>query len=426
MIKLVITADDLTGANDSAVQFAAQGMKTVATVPGSDYESIKDAEVLVADTESRDIKRDQAYNEVKSTLERIYAKNSSALVYKKMDSTMRGNIGAELQAAYDAVKPSLIICAPAYIPSGRTTVDGKQLLNGRLLETTELANIPKSPVSKSDIESIIHDESELKCAHIYLKDYESGLEHLHSMLRGFVSDKVKIVIADAISQEQQDMLAVAALDFEKVIFAGSAGLALSLAKQLSSGQRQLTSAEVECSRVLVLSGSISEITRKQTHMLVDKRNSSLVRADSILTVDDPEKSAAITSQQVKRLALGSAIVTVSVAYGQKDVEISGQHGKEIGLSFFEVGERTAKFMAEVMRLCAEDFDGFIITGGDTAIHACSAVNAGCLEVLCEVEKGIPMSRIVSGPLKGKFLVTKAGAFGTDSAFVTAADRLLGL
>ena len=56
MIKLVITADDLTGANDSAVQFAAQGMKTVATVPGSDYESIKDAEVLVADTESRDIK----------------------------------------------------------------------------------------------------------------------------------------------------------------------------------------------------------------------------------------------------------------------------------------------------------------------------------------------------------------------------------
>ena len=101
--KLLVIADDFTGGLDTGVQFARQGITTRVMVnpdeAGDWWES--DSQVLVAVTESRHLPPEAAY----AVVFRIVAEAKRAgisYIYKKTDSALRGNIGAELSAALAA------------------------------------------------------------------------------------------------------------------------------------------------------------------------------------------------------------------------------------------------------------------------------------------------------------------------------------
>ena len=101
--KLLIVADDLTGGLDTGVQFARQGIKVRVVVnpdPAGDW-THNAAQVLVAVSESRHMMPEDAYE----TVYRIISAGRQAGIpyfYKKTDSALRGNIGAELDAALKA------------------------------------------------------------------------------------------------------------------------------------------------------------------------------------------------------------------------------------------------------------------------------------------------------------------------------------
>ena len=61
---------------------------------------------------------------------------------KKVDSTMRGNIAAEIKAVDEHFKPELMIFAPALPDLKRTTIDGVQCLNLSLIHILPLKNLP--------------------------------------------------------------------------------------------------------------------------------------------------------------------------------------------------------------------------------------------------------------------------------------------
>lgn len=105
MEKLLIIADDFTGALDTGVQFAARGAKTcVVTDPAYDFFRAKaDIQVLVLDAETRHLTSKAAYNTVFRVVENAL-RAGFPYVYKKTDSALRGNIGAELAAVLDAAK----------------------------------------------------------------------------------------------------------------------------------------------------------------------------------------------------------------------------------------------------------------------------------------------------------------------------------
>ena len=64
MLKLLIIADDFTGALDTGVQFAARGAATrVVTEPAYDF-SRAEAEVLVMVAETRHLPPEEAYSTV--------------------------------------------------------------------------------------------------------------------------------------------------------------------------------------------------------------------------------------------------------------------------------------------------------------------------------------------------------------------------
>ena len=122
MIKLLIIADDLTGAIDAGTQLAKEGINTFVTSnPDIDFNtSNQDISVLVFNSESRHINANLAAQKVRSVAES--AKSAGVqYFFKKTDSTLRGNLGAELEAVYRATTQAQLPFIPAHPKSGRYT-----------------------------------------------------------------------------------------------------------------------------------------------------------------------------------------------------------------------------------------------------------------------------------------------------------------
>ena len=177
MIKLLIIADDLTGALDTGVQFAKHGTRTLVTADacsgagagtcaslGSALDAasigIADIETLCIDTESRHMPAQEAYARVRALAEEAVTAGVPR-IYKKTDSALRGNIGAELAALGDATGAPVMF-VPAYPKNGRTTRNGVQYVGGVPVAETSFARDPIDPVAASGVAEIIAMQSGIK------------------------------------------------------------------------------------------------------------------------------------------------------------------------------------------------------------------------------------------------------------------------
>ena len=128
-MKLLILADDFTGALDTGVQFAARGASTCVVVdPDYPMEQARE-QVLILDAETRHLSGQQAYEVVFQAVERALAAGFTH-IYKKTDSALRGNVGAELTAVLDAAKASCLAFLPALPKMNRVTRQGIHYIDG--------------------------------------------------------------------------------------------------------------------------------------------------------------------------------------------------------------------------------------------------------------------------------------------------------
>ncbi len=421
---LTIIADDLTGANDSAAQFARLGLETYTALPDAVLDKNQSPEVMVFDTESRDILPRDAGAAVTRAIEQVRPLKPE-IFFKKIDSTLRGNLGAEIKALAGCLNSALTVVAPAFISGGRTTEGGLQLLHGVKLEETELARVPKSPVKSSDIAAIIRSQADFETARLGIAGIEKGPDYLTAYFKDRISEhRGQLIVCDATKEEHLDAVAAALKGLPDVLYVGSAGLALSLSRLFSP--KTAAPQRPQVPKVLVLSGSISAVTRAQTNRLLkENKETLLVRVSPRTALVNPDGAALECVREVTKNLGDYKVFIVSAALREEDVEECRAQGQALGLKFSEVGECMARVMEKIMTRLANDFAGFVMTGGDTAVHACAAVGAGVLALHGEVAPGIPVSEIVQGRHAHKFLITKAGAFGAENAFVEAVNYLFG-
>jgi uncharacterized protein YgbK (DUF1537 family) len=150
--RVLAIADDLTGALEVGARFAAAGMPSVVTTGSAD--AFQDS-VIVIDTESRHAPPGDAESIVAAR-----AAGWPSLVYKKTDSTLRGNIGPELRALH-RLYGGPIAYVPAYPEMGRTVVDGLVYVDGVALLDTSFAHDPLNPVRDGRVASLL--DSECQC-----------------------------------------------------------------------------------------------------------------------------------------------------------------------------------------------------------------------------------------------------------------------
>ena len=147
-MRVLALADDLTGALEAGAKFAQSGMRAVVLTEHSNH---LDADVVVIDTESRHLAAHQAA----AVVQRV--SRPAPLIYKKTDSTLRGNIRAELDALARAYPDSRIAYVPAYPEAGRTVRLGVLYVDGIPLDQTAFARDALNPVHSARVRDAAGD-----------------------------------------------------------------------------------------------------------------------------------------------------------------------------------------------------------------------------------------------------------------------------
>ena len=214
MAQCVVIADDLTGGNATGVLLAKTGYKSY-TILNSQNAVDKNCDCLIYTTDSRSISPEEAYGRVFNTAKSLECFKDTVKVWsKRIDSTLRGNIGSETDAMLDAVSEMtgenvIAISAPCFPSSGRTLVGGYMLVDGLPLHKTNVAIDPKTPVKTSDMVKLF--KSRYPVASLGLNSLMNGKHKLADEINSLVEKGARVVIIDCVTQEDLDLIADAVI-----------------------------------------------------------------------------------------------------------------------------------------------------------------------------------------------------------------------
>lgn len=209
MPQCVVIADDLTGANATGVLIKKLNYSTytVMNTERLELSKLAESDCVLYPTDSRAVDPVIAYNRVYNVARLL--KNDNVKVYsKRIDSTLRGNLGKETDALLDALdNQSIAMVVPCFPEAKRILIGGYLLVNMVPLHRTEAALDPKNPINTSLAKKLIEEQSEYSVASIYMNDLMLGKEHLIKRIKELKNEGVRIIIFDSISQEDLDLIA---------------------------------------------------------------------------------------------------------------------------------------------------------------------------------------------------------------------------
>ena len=392
-MNVAVIADDLTGAADTGVQLARAGYKTAVIFRGEEVPAAG-LDAVALDTDSRTRPAGFA---AKRVIEAARAVRDARVVCKKLDSTLRGNVAAELSAALGATRRPRVVVAPAFPAAGRTTVGGVQLVHGVPVHETEMRNDPRTPVLEAHVPTLL--------AGSFPSVATLGVEDLADPEKVRLTLEAECVVADAERDADLEALVRAVPDPSGVLWAGSAGLALALGGVYPGpGAGGVPASPGPARRVLVVIGSLSGVSREQLRRLVEEYG------DVAVPVHADRSGAVEEAAGIARRALSTSTCAVVHSPGER--------------SRPGTGGPVVRSLAEVAaRLCGQGlFDALVMTGGSTAVRVALRLGASGIRLGGEVEAGVPWGTLI-GP-NPYTVVTKAGGFGGPDTLVGVVRSLV--
>ncbi|HEV2446878.1 MAG TPA: four-carbon acid sugar kinase family protein [Candidatus Sulfopaludibacter sp.] len=245
-----LVADDLTGACDAAVHFAARGQRAV--VPIAPGQPLPEADVIAVSTASRDLPPAGIPRAIAAAA--CLPIGTPRILFKKIDSTLRGHPGVEIAAALDAFSRGAAVVCPAFPGTGRLVRDG-----------------------------ILHVEGAADFAPIDIPSYlrAQGVECVPAApeaLREAIGGGARVVLLDAACDADLDRIAAAGLALDRpILWVGSAGLAAALARTLPAGPPR-RAIHPRRGPVLLVIGSDHPVTLAQQAALVARRRALSIDA----------------------------------------------------------------------------------------------------------------------------------------------------
>lgn len=412
-MKMIVIADDFTGSNDTGVQLAKKGARTEVMLTQAQKPSRR-ADVLVINTESRAIPAAQAAQAVQQALVPWCEGAATPLVYKKIDSTFRGNVGAEVTAAMRAANRKLAVIAAAIPAAGRTTRDGLCLVNGTPLLETEFASDPKTPIISSRIAELVTLQSDIPVHEVSLDDVRQG--RLSARLVAFAAEGECMVVVDAVDDRDLSLIAHAVCEQEVLpLLVGAAGLANALPVRMFMQEKQ----ELP---VLVVAGSMSEATRRQVDKALCQDRAKVVDIDvSRLASAHFEQEIASVVEQACTLLSRQHHTILRTSRCAQDRQMIDTLCASVGMRRQALGERLSQRLGTITLHIIEQarIGGLFLTGGDIATAVASALGAEGYRIQREVAPCIPCGTFVNSEIDDLPVITKAGGFGSDSTLCDA-------
>ncbi len=389
--RVVIVADDLTGAMDVAGPLAERGLKTyaVATISGCTAQQLSGAQVVSINADSRHLSADKASQRIRDIVRDLVHPQADILI-KKIDSTLRGNVVAETLTMMEASGRRIAVVAPAFPAQGRTVMDGIVHVNGTALRDT---NFARDALSAPPLEPL-HELFRAAAPEMQAELLRAG-----DPLPAFDQSCSVVIAADSATQDDLRNLIQRLQDsLRDVLLVGSAGVAQAVSDVCFTAPQQKVVHPRTEGRLLFVVGSRAEQSAQQVDALLRLPNAKVFGAPN---------------GQVDVRALMQAQETVLIIRSTPDAD--GREGDAA-----QVARGLADGVAAALE--SDTFAALIATGGDTATAILERLSQPALEVMGTLLPGIPYGRI-RGPQGDVWFVTKAGGFGARETFATIAQRL---
>jgi len=429
MDNIIIIADDLTGAADTAVQFCPLfDDTTLVSFRRMDQilETFQTSSSWAAAlyTNSRSLESEAANQRLISLAQRIAGKECP-WVYKKIDSCMRGNVGAETDALLDQLGYAASFISPAFPEMGRTTLDDIHRINGIALGQTEVARDPLTPVTESSPSRIVALQSRYPVGHVGLAFLEDGHQRLIAEIKRQLQNGARHIVFDATDRSHLDRVARSIFALEhKVLPVGSAGLAGSIAKLLTSGPVSVEPAKIIASEGfnLLVCGTTSAVTGGQIDKLLESHAYELLQLNPVILADQSRNDELLKTVFAARTGLLKKNVILTIKSQPSSRNMHRRPG------FNPAADSIVRGLGQFVAIVLGDTKPghLFLTGGDTADAVLTALEAEGIRILGEIVAGVVQGVIIGGLLDGRPVVTKAGAFGQKDTLVAVHEIWQGM
>jgi D-threonate/D-erythronate kinase len=400
MVKLLIVADDLSGALDTGTAFSTGNINTLVTVDACIRECIlanPDVMILAVDANTRHLTPAEAYRVVFDIVKEAKALGVE-YIYKKTDSALRGNIGRELEAALYASGESQIHFAPAYPKHKRHTVGGIHYINGIPVAQSVFGRDPYEPVKHSSVLDILAAQTGMP---VTLSDAGT----IDMATNG-------IIVYNICSDQDMEQLAAGLCSAGKLtLLAGCGGLAEAMLTHLQLPRQEAKGGALFSDKLLLVCGSVNPITAAQLNLAEDAGFARL-NLPMALRLGNSDQTQMDAFHEKWKAAYHDTGYVIIDTMDMEEPDLTLRYAWKNGIDLSQMRERITFALGQITKRILDD--GFcatlMVTGGDTVLGLLRQLRVHTLEPICEITPGTILSQFTYQG-KSHQLLTKSGGFG---------------
>ncbi|MBO8140467.1 MAG: four-carbon acid sugar kinase family protein [Thermosipho sp. (in: Bacteria)] len=425
MIKYAIIADDLTGANASGILLTKLGVSIISLKQQTnlDNDFLEKYDAITYSTESRALDANEAYLRVFDITSKLKDKNLKVF-NKRIDSTLRGNIGAEIDAMLDALSNDFVaFMVPAFPKSGRITIGGRLLVNCVPLHKTDAAKDPKAPVKTSSVMEIVTKQTKRKAVHIPIEFLQHSLSECVEIIKKFFEEGNKIFIFDATNDKDIEKIGKIALN------SGLNFITVDPGPFTASVVEQNELSNKVKNKILMVIGSVTDTTKKQLDYLkLTKQDTKIINISADKLLDLKQRNFEIekvVKEAIEAAKSSNLICLTTINNGKFKLnlsEISKKTGKNIEKLSQMINSGMAEIAYQVLNI-NQKFDAIFSSGGDTTIALIEKIEAKGIELMDEILPLAVAGKIIGGEFNGLRIATKGGMIGNESGILQCIDYL---
>lgn len=423
MPQCVVIADDLTGANATGVLISKLNYisYTVMNTERLELTKLSESDCVLYPTDSRAVDSQVAYNRVYNVAKLL--KDDGVKVYaKRIDSTLRGNLGSETDALLDALdNQGIAMVVPCFPEAKRILVGGYLLVNTIPLHRTEASKDPKTPVNTSLAQHLYQEQSKYPVASLYLNDLMQGKEHLVKKILEYKEKGIRTIIFDSVSQEDMDLIA------DSVIESNVNFITVDPGSFTATVTRKLVIPRSKKSQYKILAtvGSVNPVAKAQLDELLLSQNIFNVYVKTRNLLEEESIRAQEIDRVVKEVLDNCGDYEICTVIGdgimyENRIDFT-PYAQKYQCTTDDVSNMINSGLAEITYQILSgnsSFQGIYTSGGDVTIAVSKRFGTSGIKLLDEVLPLAAYGEFIAGEFDGLKIVTKGGMAGDRFAMNT--------
>lgn len=426
-MKIAVVADDLTGANANGALLTAKGFPSATCLDPETWNprEFEGCAAVTFTADSRLLKPEEAREKFRRIVSMLAA-HKPVIVSKRIDTTLRGNVGAEIEGALAALDASaepgaekaVAIVVPPFPNSGRIAAGGYLIVHGIPLERSPIAQDAATPVKSSSTRTVIAEQTDLPSGFISLATVLAGPEAVRGEALRLWREGSRIIVCDGVTNEDIAVVAQGVREMPFPVLAVDPG---PFTAELAAARLAFPKAE-GADRVLVIIGSTSELTRRQIETLRLARSTHIVRVDCEKLLDAGQRERAIDDAVAVLSRMREAdIFGVCTAEKAEDVFSMETLSERFTLPPSEISLRINTALATIAeRLLARPelrIGGLYTSGGEVTVTTIRTLGGTGFSVRNQVIPLAVYGHLLGGRHPGLPMVTKGGFVGDSEGLV---------